>query len=231
MGIAGSASSGISSTVCARELISIYGFNLGPSGGLGAQITNNVIANSLGGVQVLFNGVPAALLYAGPTQINAIVPSAMAGFATVTVQIVTPSGAIDGPVLTVVPTLPQVFTDATGFALALNQDGTVNSPTNRAQPDSIVTVWMTGGGAFPGTPDDVITTSLAPNVYPILVLTGHAGLGLSQLPVLYGGDAPGLPSGVTQVNFQLPPTAAANGFPLDIQVGTLVTSFSIQVID
>jgi uncharacterized protein (TIGR03437 family) len=231
MGIAGSLSSGISSTICPRELISIYGFNLGPSGGLGAQIANNVIGKSLGGVQVLFNGAPAALLYAGPTQINAIVPSFAAGFTTVTVQIVTPSGTIDGPVLTVQPTLPQVFADASGFAYALNQDGTVNSPTNRAQPGSIVTIWMTGGGALPSTPDDAITTSPAQNVYPISVSTGQAGLGFLPLPVLYGGDAPGLPSGVTQVNFQLPPTAAANGFPLEIQVGTLVTFFSIQVID
>ena len=237
MGIAGSASSllvtpnRISLAVCARELITIYGINLGPTIPLGAQIANNVIGNSLGGVQVLFNGVPAALLYSGPTQINAIVPSAVAGQPTTTIQIVTPSGTINAPVLPVQPTLPQVFADATGSALALNQDGTVNSPTNRAQPGSIVTIWMTGGGALPGAPDDVVNMSLAGNVYPISVLTGDQGGGLSPLPVLYAGDAPGLASGVTQVNFQLPATEAANGYSLLIQAGTATAPFFIQVVD
>ena len=231
MGIAGSAESSISRAVCARELISIYGINIGASSALGAQVTNGIISKSLGGVQVLFNGVPAALLYAGPTQINAIVPSALADQATTTIQIITPSGTINGPVIGIQPTVPQVFADAMGSALALNQDGTINSATNRAQPGSIVTIWMTGGGALPVTPDDVVNTSLAANVYPISVWTGFQRLGISPLAVLYAGDAPGLASGVTQVNFQLPPTAAANGFPLTLQAGTATASISIQVID
>jgi uncharacterized protein (TIGR03437 family) len=231
MGIAGAASSGISATVCARELLSIYGINIGASSALGPQIANNIISTSLGGVQVLFNGVPAALLYASPTQINAIVPSAVAGQATTTIQIVTPSGAIDGPVLAVQPTQPQVFLNAAGSALALNQDGTVNSASNQAQPGSIVTIWMTGGGALPGTPDDVINTSLSANPYPISMATGFESAGTSPLTVLYAGDAPGLASGVIQVNFQLPATPAANGFPLIVEAGGVTVSFFIQVID
>jgi uncharacterized protein (TIGR03437 family) len=155
----------------------------------------------------------------------------VAGEPTTSIQIVTPSGTINGPVLPVEPTLPQVFADATGAALALNQDGTVNSPANRAQPGSIMTIWMTGGGALPGTPDDLVNTSLAGNVYPISVLTGDQGGGFSPLPVLYAGDAPGLASGVTQVNFQLPLTAAANGYSLLIQAGTATAPFFIQVVD
>jgi uncharacterized protein (TIGR03437 family) len=231
MGIAGSAMTTISTALCARELISLYGIDIGPANAFGAQIANNVIGKSLGGVQVLFNGVPAALLYAGPTQINAIVPSALAGQTTATVQIVTPSGTITGPVLAVQPTVPQVFTDANGSALALNQDGTINSALNRAQPGTIVTIWMTGGGALPSTPDDAVNTSLTANVYPISVLTGTQGGGTSSLAIQYAGDAPGLASGVTQVNFQLPATAAANGYILTLQAGTATVKFFIQVID
>ena len=231
MGIAGSAQTAISSAICARELISIYGINIGASTPLGTQITNNMISSSLSGVEVLFNGMPAALLYAGPTQINAIVPSAVAGQTTSTVQIVTPSGTINGPVLAVQSTLPQVFMDSTGSALALNQNGTVNSASNPAQPGSIVSIWMTGGGALPGTPDNVINTALAANVYPISILTGIQGGGTAPLAVLYAGDAPGLASGVTQVNFQLPLTAAANGFILSIVAGTVTVNFFIQVVD
>ena len=39
---------------------------------MGANIVNGVVTNSLGGVQVLFDGIAAPLL-CGPTQINAVV--------------------------------------------------------------------------------------------------------------------------------------------------------------
>jgi uncharacterized protein (TIGR03437 family) len=90
---------------------------------------------------------------------------------------------------------------------------------------------MTGGGALPGTPDDVINTSLSANPYPISMATGFESAGTSPLTVLYAGDAPGLASGVIQVNFQLPATPAANGFPLIVEAGGVTVSFFIQVID
>jgi hypothetical protein len=65
----------------------------------------------------------------------------------------------------------------------------------------------------------------------ISVLTGDPGGGTSSLAILYAGDAPEQPSGVTQVNFQLPPTVAANWFPLQIQAGSATVQFLIQVID
>jgi uncharacterized protein (TIGR03437 family) len=90
---------------------------------------------------------------------------------------------------------------------------------------------MTGGGAQAGTPDNVINTSAAPNVFPISVLTGIQGGGNAPLTVLYAGDAPGLASGVTQVNFQLPATAAANGYVLTLQAGTTAVNFFVHVVD
>src|SRR5208282_2969561 len=104
-----------------------------------------------GGVQVLFNNVAAHLLYAGPHQINAIVPSSVFGQDTATVQIVTPNGTLTGPSLSVVLSEPEVFQNtppmpAGGAAIALNQDGSINSPDNPAAGGSIVTIWATGAG-------------------------------------------------------------------------------------
>jgi hypothetical protein len=48
------------------------------------------IANSLAGVQVLFNGTPSPLLYA--SQVNALVPYGIAGNASASVQVTTGSG-------------------------------------------------------------------------------------------------------------------------------------------
>ena len=77
----------------------------------------------------------------------------------------------------------------TGQAAALNQDGTVNSPANPAQPGSIVSLF--GNGPAPSSQF------------------------IASVPakILYGGQAPGLAPGVTQLNVLLPsnlPAGAAS---------------------
>jgi uncharacterized protein (TIGR03437 family) len=229
MGVVGSAATSVSPSVCGRELISFYGLGIGPATPMSAQVTNSAISNSLGGVQVLFDGVPAALLYAGPTQINAIVPSGVAGQSRTKVQIVTPTGTIDAPMLGVQATMPQVFTNSTGAAAAMNQDGSVNTSANPAQPGSIVTIWMTGGGAAPASSDNTINSELDSNPFPVSVLAANAYQGTSSLDVSYSGDAPGMASGVIQVNFQLP--EGPLGFYYDVQVGAAIAVFVINVAD
>jgi uncharacterized protein (TIGR03437 family) len=224
MGLAGSPSTQTAEAICARELVSLYGIDIGPSAGLAAQVTGNVISDELDGVQVLFDGTPAG-------QINAIVPSSVAGQATTKVQVLTPSGPVTGPEFTVQPAVPQVFNDATGYAVAMNQDGSVNGPANRAQPGSILTIWITGAGGLQSSPDNLVNTGGAPGAFPISVLTGVSGGGFAPLEVLYAGDAPGMASGVTQINFRLPPTVEANGYPLMVQVGNATTRFLANVID
>jgi uncharacterized protein (TIGR03437 family) len=231
MGLAGSPSTQTAEAICARELVSLYGIDIGPSAGLAAQVTGNVISDELGGVQLLFDGTPAALLYAGPGQINAIVPSSVSGQTMTKVQVLTASGLVTGPEFTVQPAVPQVFNDATGYAVAMNQDGSVNGPANRAQPGSILTIWITGAGGLPSSPDNLVNSGGAPGAFPISVLTGVSGGGFAPLEVLYAGDAPGMASGVTQINFRLPPTVEANGFPLMVQVGNATTRFLANVID
>ena len=231
LGVAASPAFTSSNAVASRELISFYGIGIGPSTAQTASITNNVIANSLVGVQVLFDGVPAALLYAGPTQINAIVPAATAGRESTSISIITPSrNALTGPTIAVVTTQPQVFGNVYGWAMALNQDGTLNSAPDPAPKGSIVAIWLTGGGAEPYTPDNMISTSnLRQNPYPVSILTTNNAVAFpvpTSLEVLYAGDAPGEPSGIIQVNFLLPPWASDI---FQVQIGSATASFSIYV--
>lgn len=227
LGVASSPAPSISSAVVARELISIYGINLSPVTSA-AQITGVAIARSLGGVQLLFDGAPAALLYVSPTQINAIVPAAVSGRLTTTIQLITPAGTITGPTLAVRDTAPQVFTTTGGYAVALNQDGTVNAPLNRAQPGSIVTIWFTGGGASASSPDGVVNTNASRSLYPVSVISTGTN---ESLDVLYAGDAPGSASGVMQVNFRLEPTPEQVSLDYLLQVGTASTRFFVNAID
>lgn len=136
LGLANSAADRVSGIVAPLELISLYGIGIGPSTPINAEVSTvgpgsqRAVSNNLGGFRVLFDGIAAPLLYVGSTQINAVVPSEVAGAEVATVQVVTPAGTIAGPSARVRPSQPQVFTTLApvGYvATALNQDGTVNS--------------------------------------------------------------------------------------------------------
>jgi uncharacterized protein (TIGR03437 family) len=251
LGMANSGAIRVSGSVAALELISLYGVGIGPATPLGAQIKNvgpanlNVVTSNLGGVQVLFNGVAAPLLYVGPTQINAIVPYAVANGDVATVQIVTPSGTITGPTLRVRPTQPQVFGTFSGryFATALNQDGTLNSPTNPAANGSVVTVWGTGAGLFnghfddgeiigPGGPMYLANYTQLSIPYPVSVVryTVTPSNELDSVAVLYAGAAPNAVQGVIQINFTI--TGGEFSQPqYQLQIGSALSDpFDIYVV-
>ncbi len=214
VGVANSAALSVGNAVAPYELISLYGIGLGPSPAVNAEVMDGALTSLLGGVQILFDGTPAPLLYAGATQINAIVPSEVIGRDTTSLMIVTPSGTFNGPTMLVRPSQPGVFGTATGIpysivpcATALNQDGSLNSPANPAMPGSIVTVWATGGGtsSFQQQDGKINVGPLGAPMLPLSVLTPELDLGGGlSLEVLYGGDAPQLVAGVLQINFRLP---------------------------
>jgi uncharacterized protein (TIGR03437 family) len=87
-----------------------------------------------------------------------------------------------------------------GHAAALNQDGSLNSPSHPARPGSVVSVWGTGAGIN----------------QPVRVLVG----GLFA-EVFFAGQAPGLAQGVTQVNFRLPPATSSGLVPVRVLAGEL----------
>ncbi len=242
VGIGNSAGVQVSGYVAPYELVSLYGIGLGPAKALGGRVVHGAFTNSLGGVRVLFNNVAAPLLYVGPNQINAIVPSSVAELTTATVQIVTPHGKLTGPTLSIVPSAPEVFQNGSptpqgGAAIALNQNGTLNSASNPAAPGSVVTIWATGAGQdnSPDDQDGLIATQLYAPSLPVSVLNSSfvSSDGAYSLEVLYAGNAPGLVTGDIQVNFQLPQSLSAYGGQItcQLQVGAAVSSrFAIFVI-
>jgi uncharacterized protein (TIGR03437 family) len=240
VGVVNSAGIQVSSNVAPYELVSLFGVGIGPANALGGQFVNGALATSLGGVQVLFNNVAAPLLYVGPNQINAIVPSGAADQNTLGLQIVTPNGTLTGPTLSVVASEPEVFQNgppmpAGGSAVALNQDGTLNSATNPAAGGSIVTVWATGAGLenFLGQHDGIVASGVYSPLLPVSVVSPQysAGSGTDSLEVLYAGNT-GLITGVIQVNFQLPQNVSSydGQLPCQLQVGAAISSrFSVYV--
>jgi uncharacterized protein (TIGR03437 family) len=101
------------------------------------------------------------------------------------------------------------FTTAMGtatFAIANNEDGTLNSTANPAVAGSIVTIWVTGTGLGDNPlPDGSIAGSAATVNLPVVAPTASG--------VLYAGQAPGAVQGLTQVNVQIPSNALGVGRP------------------
>jgi len=70
------AASYVGGSVSPGELVAIFGTGIGPATGAGATVdaSTGKLATAIGGVQVLFNGIPAPMIYASGTQVSAVVP-------------------------------------------------------------------------------------------------------------------------------------------------------------
>ncbi|MGA3042206.1 MAG: glycosyl hydrolase [Bryobacteraceae bacterium] len=218
--------------VAPGEIVSLFGTGIGPPTPSSLELTNPVlIANALAGVHVLFDGVPAPVLYASAGQVNVVVPYAVAGESNTVVQ-VEYLGALSPPVsLPVAATAPAIFTlnaSGTGPGAILNAaDSSVNTAENPVAPGDWVSIFVTGAGATtPAGVDGLLPAgpSYKPNA-PVSVTIGGLLCGLD-----YEGAAPGLVSGLVQINAQLPTTVTSGpNVPVQVTIGTLSSQSGITV--
>jgi uncharacterized protein (TIGR03437 family) len=187
------------------ELITLRGLGFGPDAGVNANLSlSTPVPQQLSNVQVLFDGVPAPLLYVQSQQINVQAPWELSGRAVTKVQVNYQGALSNIATVPIVAAAPALFVQTYGQfqAAALNADGTINSPANPAKRGSYVSIWGTGGGAtnLPG-----VTGGYAP-LSPLAMLTQTvtANLTGANATVLFAGAAPTLISGVFQVNLAIP---------------------------
>ncbi len=200
--------------IAAGELVSVLGTGLGPVTSASFQVVNNSAPTTLAGTRVYINGVPAPILYASATQVNAIVPWEIAG-ATAQVQVEYTGTRSPSFNVSVVAASPGVFPlTAAGQAAAINQDGTINGPTNPALAGSVISIYGTGTGlTSPPSVTGSIPLVAASNVLPAMVTINNVGA-----PVQYAGAAPGLVSGATVIKAQIPAGTPAGTVPLTLGV-------------
>jgi uncharacterized protein (TIGR03437 family) len=229
-GVANAANGPLDGRVSGGEVISIYGPHIGPptavtnvpdsSGNLPLFVPGYQVITGLG------NGPSAlAILYASDSQINAVIPFGATGNGTI--HVITPNGTTSDFLLTGMPSRPEVFHNADGSIIAINQDGTLNSASNPAVLNSYVSIWMTGSGeqmaGFSGQ-----IASAANDRYCCGVLLESAYSVLTQASVSYAGDAPGAVLGVSQVNFQVALAGFAN-YPATLRVTGIDGSQSLPL--
>lgn len=199
------------------ELLRIRGVCIGPFEPVFNSFNAGVLSTSAGGTQIQFNGTAAPLILVSSGEIIAQAPFELDGLAQATVALTYNGVAIQSGIA-VQAANPAVFTAAsepTGPALALNQDGTLNSASAAAPKGSIVVMYATGTGqtAPPGV-DGIVPPSMLPLVkLPVLVTIGS-----QNATVLYAGDAPGF-VGLTQLNIQVPMSASSGAQPITLEVG------------
>jgi len=228
------AASGATGGVSPGENIVIYGTGIGPATLAGLQVSNGVVTTMAGNTQVLFDGVPAPMIYASATQTSAMVPYGVSGRTSTNVQ-VSYQGVLSPAIsYNVVPTAPGIYSlnlSGTGPGATLNQDGiTVNSPSAPAPKGSVVAVYMTGEGQTTPAGTDGTVTPTNGNGLKKPQLAVSAAIGGVPATVLYAGSAPGLVSGVMQVNLQIPAGITSGGaVPLSITVGNSNTQLGITI--
>lgn len=153
---------------------------------------------------IYFDGIPATLLHASKEQINVVAPASMAGKHKVTVEVRRDGAVRASAVVEVVDAAPALFTtgNGAGQALALNQDGSVNSQANPAARGSVVILYATGEGLL-----GAAATSVT--------------IGGSPAELLFAGPAPDCP-GLLQINARIGGAFTPGGIlPLVLKVGSV----------
>lgn len=205
--------------VAPGEVVTLFGSGIGP---ISPQIPGGAAtATVLGDIAVMFDGAPAPLLYAAANQVDAIVPYSIQSRSSTLLQIVRLRRPVAELSVAVVSASPSLFTIAgsgAGPGAILNRDYSVNSPSAPADKGSVIIFFATGAGQTnPAGIDGQIAGGALPK--PLLPVSVEIGGIASQ--VVYAGAAPGLVSGILQVNCVVPMTAPSGyAVPVVLFIGS-----------
>ncbi len=153
----------------------------------------------LGGAHVLFDCTPAATLFAGTGQVNAVAPEEVAGKRWTQIWVDGEAGTSDSVTVPVAEAAPGLF------AAAVHADGALNSPSNPASRGSIVSLFGTGGGLMDAGR---------------LRLPVSLRIGGSEAEILYAGATGDAIPGLFQINARVPRDASAgDAVPVELKLG------------
>ncbi|MEZ5365557.1 MAG: hypothetical protein R2748_25320 [Bryobacterales bacterium] len=183
-----------------------------------AQPSTLPLPVSLNGFSVAVGGRPAPLFFLNATQANLQIPAETP--ANTLMQSVTRIGEAYLPAETFFTSAaqPGVFALSAGRAVVVNQDGSINSPSNPAARGDIVVAYLTGIGQ---TLPPVLTNQPAPSAEPFArpALPAAASVGGVESEILFLGMTPGF-VGLAQANLRIGANASTGSdVPLVVEVG------------
>jgi len=206
-------------SVAPGEMVTIFGTGFGAAQPASLQLTaSGRVSTVLAQTQVLFDGVPAPLISLGAGQVTAMAPYGVAGSSRTELVVVNNGTVVAALTIPVADSATALFTadgSGSGPGAILNEDGSLNS-SNPAATGSVVALYATGAGQTDPTGVDGL---LAVEALPQPLLPVSATIDGKAAQVLYAGAAPGLVSGIVQVNIRVPDGIRSGAVPVVLQVG------------
>jgi uncharacterized protein (TIGR03437 family) len=208
-----------------------YGSGVGPQTLAGAQLdASGHLASTIAGAQILFDNVPAPIIYTQANQIAGIVPYEVAGKSTTQVVAVfqgLQSVPLAVPVAAAAPGLYSTDFSGTGQAAALNQDGSFNSSSNPAAKGSVIVLFGTGEGLLKPTPPDGAIAAASPVWQPQQAIS--LTVGGMPATILYANTAPQEVAGLLQVDAQLSANTPSGSQPVVLTVGSINSQAKLTI--
>ncbi len=223
--------------VAPGEMVTIFGGSIGPATPASLQVIDGRVADTLADTRILFNEIPAPLLYVSATQTNAIVPYEVAGKDSVIVQ-VEYKGVRSAPLLlAVLSARPGIFTrngSGSGQGLILNEDGSFNSPETPAKRGSLITMFVTGDGATdsPVADGTILGATSAKPQAPISVSFDNPKDQDERLEseIVSAAGLPGSAAGLLQIKFRVPQDARSGpAVPFLLKAGSRTAAPGVTV--
>jgi uncharacterized protein (TIGR03437 family) len=236
-GVLNAASFAKGQAVSAGQLVSIFGSDLAAS--LAQADSVPLSSKGLNGVTVMFNRVPAPLLFVSPGQINAQLPWGVmpAGVTSGTADVVVMRGQTQSSaqMVQIRASAPGVFSipPGVGNAIAINADSSIAAPagsitgftTHPAKVGDTLIVLATGLGAVDSPiADGAASSDKLRNtvVKPVVTIGGQPA------QVAFSGLTPQFP-GVYQLNVVVPSVTAGDKLPIQIQMDGVMTTDQVTI--
>ncbi len=216
-------------SVAPGSLVSIFGADLSPVNQATQQMP---LPTALGESCLTVNGVPVPVIFVSPRQINGQLPFPVDG--NVTMILRTPGGVSDNFNLTILPTAPGVFRNATAGtqrdlpAVFRSGNGLLVTPSNPVHRGDTISIYLTGMGRTSPAVDAGVP---APDPPASVVIAPAVSLAGVDLPIDFAGLMPGS-IGVYQINARVPHHVRPGlEQALIISQGSSATTLSVRVID
>jgi uncharacterized protein (TIGR03437 family) len=219
-------------SIAPGQMVIVWGTSMGPTNLSGLALdSNGLVSNNVAGVRVLFDGIPAPVVYVTATQIAVVTPYFGMVNPTTNVEVEYQGVRSDPFPLTVAATAPALFTlnqQGTGQGAILNNaDYSVNGPSHPAPRGQYVLLYGTGEGI---TDPPGVDGRLATTVLPAPLAKVSVQIGGQNANVTYAGAAPGFMPGLFQIDVQVPQNITpGNNVPVVVTIGSATTQTSLTM--